>query len=63
MYVKRNTDARPDLRILDTSLMVITFTTLRSHFISHSLYTRCGRVSTTVRSYCYVYFKFNITVR
>ena len=42
MYVKRNTDALPDLRILDTSVMVITFTTMRSHFISHRLYTRCG---------------------
>ena len=29
MYVKRNTDARPDLRILETSLTVITFTTLK----------------------------------
>jgi hypothetical protein len=42
MYVERSTVERPDLRVLDTSLMVIIFTTLRSHFISHSLYTRCG---------------------
>ena len=42
MYVQRSTEACPDLRILDATLTVVTFTKLMSHSVSHNFYTRSG---------------------